>query len=674
MLSVLFLLVAIQTPARVEPRTGEWHAELTSPNGPLPFTFDLSRDGERLVTRIHNGSEIVEVPDSRLEWITRTSADGGPSDMLGFVVFDFPHYEAQVRASIEDGGSTLTGEWRKRAGPDRWTTLPFQARAGSKARFDVEPDEPKKIRPTVVGRWRVRFEKDDLPAVAIIESASGQNGITGTVLTATGDYRYLAGNASRGVLHLSCFDGAHAFLFAGEVQTDGTLKGTFSSGDRWTDTWTAVRDEHAQLPDEMSHAHWNDGFGLAQLAYPDLDGNLVSLGDARFAGKVRILQVTGSWCPNCHDETELLAKLDHEYQGKGLSITALCFELTGEHGRDSAQAKKLLGRHGAQYLGLLCGRSDRALAQQALPALDTVFAFPMTVFLHKDGRVRAVHAGFSGPATGAEYDKLRTQFHSIIDELIAEPQPKPSIQAAQITGGLWRDERDRTFTSFERGEDGAWHFTSLEMTRFDGPTRTDPVDSGIAVIDGSTVRLGSTVLFYDAHADVMLDARDVAHRYTPASRSPFPHVDGAGYSEMPLILEGLTSTDVVRRRDSTFYLALQIVQDRHTPPEFGGGQLDPGLAVNLLPLVTDADVQVRATACWAAGVVGLDKAIPVLVASLGHGFAPVRREAARALGSLHAVDALAQLQKMSTEDDDPLVRERAGASAQSLRAAPPARK
>jgi hypothetical protein len=359
--------------------------------------------------------------------------------------------------------------------------------------------------------------------------------------------------------------------------------------------------------------------------------------------------------------------MDQKYREKGLSITALCFEVTGEHERDAAQAKKMLARHGAQYLGLLCGRSDRALAQQALPALDTVFAFPMTVFLHKDGRVRAVHAGFSGPATGAAYETLRTEFTHIVDELLAEKVSGSSVADAEVTGELWRDERERTFTDCERGDDGAWHYKVLQMTRFDGPTRTDPIERGVVIVDGSTVRLGNTVLFHDARARVMLDASDVEHRFTPAARSPFPFVDAAGYSEMPLILAGLSSTDAVRRRESVFYLALQIVQDRMTPPEMGGGQLDPGLGVNLLPLVDDADVQVRATACWAAGVVGLTKTVPSLTASLGHGFAPVRREAARALGRLHAVDALTLLEKLAAQDDDPLVRARAAESVQSLR-------
>jgi hypothetical protein len=279
-----------------------------------------------------------------------------------------------------------------------------------------------------------------------------------------------------------------------------------------------------------------------------------------------------------------------------------------------------------------------------------------------------VHAGFSGPATGAAYEKTRAEFSSLVDELLAEKESASAIGEAEVTGELWRDERERTITEFERGADGAWHYTTKEITRFDRPTRTDPLDSGVVIVDGTTVRLGGTVLFHDARARVMLDASDVEHRYTPAARSPFPFVDGAGYSEMPLILEGLSSTDAVRRRESVFYLALQIAQDRHTPPEMGGGQLDPGLSVNLVPLVDDADVQVRATACWAAGVVGLEKTVPSLVASLGHGFAPVRREAARELGRLKAVDALPRLEKMAAEDDDPLVRARADESAKLLRA------
>jgi thiol-disulfide isomerase/thioredoxin len=660
MLIALFVLPMLQTPPAPKVGPGPWHAVLASPTGPLPFELVLRREDGHLAAAIRNGAESVDVPDTRMEWTARTS-DEGPSWQL---VLDFPHYDAQIRASLESDGAKLSGEWRKRSGPDRWTTLPFHAEAGAAPRFGVPAgavDEGARV----LGRWKVQFQKDTQPAVAVFEA--GTSAIDGTLLTPTGDFRYLSGAFAADRLRLSCFDGAHAFLIDGMLQSDGTLKGTFSSGDAWTDTWTAVRDADAKLPDEMAHAHWNDAFGLAQLQYADLDGSLVNLGDARFAGQVRILQVTGSWCPNCHDETDLLAKMERAYRGKGLSIVALCFELTGEEARDSEQAHRLLARHDARYLGLLCGRSDRELAQQALPALDRVFAFPMTVFLHRDGRVRAVHAGFSGPATGAEHEKLRARFTSIVDELLAEPKPKPSIEEAEVAGELWRDERARTFTSFERDKDGTLRFTALEMTRFDGPTRTDPVDSGVATIDGTTVRLGSTILHFDARARVMLDASDVGHRYTPATRSPFPYLDATGYSEMPQILAGLSSTDATFRRESVFYLALQIVQDRMKPPEMGGGQLDPGLGVNLLASCADPDPQVRATAAWAVGVVGLEKAVPMLVKDLDHGFAPVRREAARALGRLKQTAVQARLGTMAVQDVDPLVRNCAAESAEALR-------
>ena len=416
------------------------------------------------------------------------------------------------------------------------------------------------------------------------------------------------------------------------------------------------------------HASWDDAFGLAQLSYPDLAGELVSLGDARFAGRVRILQIAGSSCPACHDQTAFLTELDRTYRDRGLSITALCFELTGLRDRDAEQARRMLERHGATYPALLAGRQQEAAAQQALPALGPAFDLPTTVFLHRDGRVRAVHAGFPGPDAGDEQARLRAQLTDIVEDLLAEPLPEASVHEARIVHELWRDERERTFTSIERGEDGRLRFTTMEMTRFDRPTRTEPVGEGVAVIDGATVRLGREILHYDARAHVMLDAGDVAHRYTPAARSPFPVVGGTGHSETAGILAGLSSTDAVLRRESAFYLALQLVQDRHTPPEMGGGQLDPGLAANVLPLVADGDTQVRATASWAAGVVGLDAAADKLMENLEHGFAPVRREAARALGALRHEPALQRLEKLAEHDIDPLVRASAAESVRRLRA------
>jgi thiol-disulfide isomerase/thioredoxin len=620
--------------------TGTWNARLDSPQGALPFGLEIAKRDAGLAATVINGQERIDVPLER-------ASDGR-------YVFDFPHYAAKLEARVDASGRVLWGAWTKRAGPDTTRTLPFHAELSTAPRA-IGADASQRAA-QVSGRWRVRFAKDADPAVALFQPSTTTPGaIEGTFLTATGDFRYLAGTYEEQLV-LACFDGAHAFRFAADLQADGSLKGTFASGPAWTDTWTAVRDDAAKLPDEFGRVHWDDSYGWNELWFAGFDGPLRSLGDARSDGRVRILQVTGSWCPNCHDETALLAELQREYGPKDLEVTALCFELTGERETDTKAAERMLARHRAGYRGLLVGRSDKQLAQEALPALDRVFAFPTTLFVDRAGRVRAVHAGFSGPATGAAHTALRAEFRQRIEELLAE---KPAVDEAlreRIGRELWRDELRRTFTTLARDDKGAWSFTTMEMTRFDGPTRTDPVASGPAHFHDANVHFLDTSWTYDRHAHVLLDPFDCGRRLTPGTRSPFPVVDGVGFPDLPQILEGLSSGNPIRRRESAYYLALQIVADRATPPEFGGGQIAGGTETNLVPLLADADPRVRATAAWAVGFTGLAAAAEALEKCLDHGYAPVRREAARALKELAPKAASARLAVLAVHDVDPHVR------------------
>lgn len=632
-----FLLVL----ATLDVKPGTWRAWLDSPGGELPFVLAIDTKDGQIISTLKNGPDSESVPE------TRVTGDD--------IVFSFPHYDATVSAKITENGTRLDGEWVKRKGVDAFARLHFHARAEAIVPRKVDSKAATKLSDVIANRWSVRFEKSPGAAVGIFALGDEPGSLTGTFATATGDFRYLAGRVDDSDMTLACFDGAHAFLFQAKLRDDGTLQGTFHSGDAWSETWTAKRDPNAALDDEMSHARWNDGFGLAQLEYPDLSGNLVSLGDPRNFGKARILQLSGSWCPNCQDETSYLKELDAKYRDRGLSITTLCFETTGEREHDTAQAQRLLQRHGARFPALLAGRNDRVLAQQALPALDTLFAFPTTIFLHKDGRVRAVHAGFSGPATGEDYTRLRERFEKLVQELIDEPAPLASPVEDVLVSEMWRDERNREHVTFTRQESGTIQFDAWEMTRFDRPTKTTPTAAGLVEVTGASVWFADTTWQFDARAKVLLDPRDRGHRLTPAARSPFPVVDDVGYSELPQIVEGLASTDATRRRESAYYLAVQLVTSAHTPREFGGGMLDPTLAEKIVPLVSDSDPLVRATASWAVGHLGAASATKALVENLAHGFAPVRRESARALGKLRAESAVPALTKLAN-DIDPLVR------------------
>lgn len=608
-------------------REGLWCASLASPGGKLSFGLEIKVVDHALQATLVNGSERIAVPSARLE--------------KGELVLEIPHYDAILIATLSEQGDRLGGEWRKRSGSDRWTKLPFAAVHAKNGSCEV-PSPRKADEPTVDGRWSVKFSASEDPAVGVFQT-QGTQAVEGTFLSTTGDYRYLAGTFTDRHLRLSCFDGTHAFLFDARLQDDGTLKGDFWSGDRWHETWTATRDARAELPDTYGRARWNEDIGLATLLFPDMDGQERSLADPEFAGQARIVQILGSWCPNCHDETHYLAELDRRYRARGLSIVGLAFEITGDFERDAEQVRRTAKRHGATYPMLLAGLSDREKARQALPALGGLFAFPTTIFLHKDGRVRAVHSGFAGPGTGEEYTKLKGEFEKLVLELLNEPQPDDAPAWKALQSDDWRDERDRAIVRIERDAAGKATFTAWEALRWDRPTRQDPIARGDVSATGTSVRIGPDLYHLDRRAGVLLDARDVGHRLTPATRSPFPIVDGKSYWEPEPLLAAVKSADPLVRREAIVYVTLQIL-GRDLEAEF-----DP------TPALADADLDVRCAAAWSAGQLKAVQASPALVECLSSGNAALRREAARALGKLGSKDAVDRLNALS-HDLDPLVR------------------
>lgn len=390
---------------RASPVAGIWRAWIESPGGELPFSLLIDDTGSELRAQIGNGSEWIDIPSCTFE---------GAS-----LVFEMPHYDSRFNLTPGSDG-VWSGRWKKRRGKDKWADMFLHATRNDARRFtDLNSSLPPSAG-RFDGRWAVDFATDDDPAVAIFRSVGDSDAVTGTILTTTGDYRYLAGNARSQSLRLSCFDGAHAFLFHIRHNDDGTLSGDFWSSANWHETFTATREDQATLPDAFVQTSWNNALALEDVSFPDLDGTPRSLADPAFAGKARILQIFGSWCPNCHDASDFMAKLDREFGPQGLSILGLAFELTGEHERDAEQARRYAERHGVTYPILIAGVADKAKATESLGLLDRVRSFPTTVFLHGDGRVRAIHTGFTGPATGEAYDELRANFRAIIKELLAE--------------------------------------------------------------------------------------------------------------------------------------------------------------------------------------------------------------------------------------------------------------
>ncbi len=400
---------------------GLWRAWVETPGGSLPFRLEVARGEEggarALRAWMVNGPERLEIPV--------VSFAGGRLSLR------IDYFDSTIEARVVDGGDRLEGSWSKRRGPEEVATLVFGARLGSFPLFEqIKPARgtPWAPREQVAGRWKVRFKDDADGAIGVFE-IDDEGGALGTFLTPTGDYRYLAGVFDGVRLRLSCFDGSHAFLFDARVipETPGAKTGVTLDGDFWSgahahDTWTATRDDSASLPDawrQTTPVVSGAGAAIGGLAFLDQNGALRRLDDPAFAGQARIIEVFGSWCPNCFDATHFLKELHQTYGPRGLAILGIAFEVTGDRKRDLAQVQTYIRRTGIEWPVLLGGRANKEEASRALPMIDRLRSYPTFLFVDRGGLVRAVYTGFSGPATGEEHQKLRAAFTRLIEEMLA---------------------------------------------------------------------------------------------------------------------------------------------------------------------------------------------------------------------------------------------------------------
>lgn len=413
------------------PVAGIWDAELTCPGGAIEFELALAppqramseddpaaseprgEPGSEWWATIRNGEETIRVPEVRIE-----------DDR---VRLEFTHYGSAVTARISADGRTLEGRWKRRRGVDRWTEMPFRAvwsRSGLERPTESTDVELPPERATVHGRWSVDFSSSDERAVGIFgEDPRGRGrGLVGTFLTTVGDYRFLGGRAENDgrTLRLSVFDGAHAFLFIARLEDDDTLVGDFWSRDVWHETWTARRDPDAALPDGFGLTAWNEAADLGALRFPTPEGELVALDDPRLGTGPRIIEVFGTWCPNCNDATEYLVELHRRFGSRGLSITGLAFEYTGDFEIDAERVRAYRTHHGIEFPLLVAGVADKSKASEALPILDRVRAYPTMIFMDREGAVRAIYTGFNGPATGELHERLRDDVERVIESMLTD--------------------------------------------------------------------------------------------------------------------------------------------------------------------------------------------------------------------------------------------------------------
>lgn len=386
-------------------KTGVWKGVIQRPDGQqIVFNFEVKPVGGKTVLYVLNATERLLVDDIRQQgdslWIT------------------MPFFDAHFATVIKKDGS-LEGKFIKISG-DRRSEIPFYAVPGNKERYPVTARPARHV----TGRWAVTFGegKEITPAVGEFKQAANGK-VTGTFLTPTGDYRFLEGSLSKDTLKLSAFDGSHVYLFVAKLDNDSTItQAVFYSGGTGKEGWVARKDPNATLPDGFDAVKLRPGESKLNFRFPSTEGEQISINDARFNNKVVIIQIMGSWCPNCMDETKFLVDYYKKNKQHGVEIVGLAYERTTDFERSKKALASFQKRLGINYPVLVATAavSDPQRTEKTLPQIEPLQGFPTTIFIDKKGNVRKIHTGYDGPATGQHYEAFKKEFEELVSSLINE--------------------------------------------------------------------------------------------------------------------------------------------------------------------------------------------------------------------------------------------------------------
>jgi thiol-disulfide isomerase/thioredoxin len=396
-LVVLLSAAGVAAQSKTPSLAGRWDAVVTANKTEIPFQFEIGADGNAVRGSFFNG-------DRRI-----TSTSGTFDDNV--LTLDFAQMASRLKLTLADGA--FSGEYQRARG------APYPVRA-TKAKA-ATPQRTANV-PSIDGTWIVtaRSNKGET-AWRFIAKQNGPD-VSATILRVDGDTGTLTGSFRDGRFVLSHFSGARPLLLEVTPAADGTI----TLKQNGTTELVGAREGNARAAaigaptDPAYHTSVRDANEPFVFAFPDLTGRIVSNTDPKFAGKVVLVNISGSWCPNCHDEAPFLSALYKKYRAKGLEIVALSFEEEDQL-KNPTRVRAFMNTYGIEYTVLIPGIPDDAPAK--LPQAVNLNAFPTTFVLGRDGRVKAVHAGFPSPGSGVFYTKAEKEMTELVERLLSERTP-----------------------------------------------------------------------------------------------------------------------------------------------------------------------------------------------------------------------------------------------------------
>ena len=425
--SILLLATFLQGQNTGAPQLAcRWQAEITATRDgveeryPVPFVLQVEASGEGLRAALVNGSSRVEFSSVLQQ---------GRELTLRLDQYD----AAMTLHCASERCEKLEGEYVRRKGKIEAhypvvATCATQHDTQPNTQLKTQPKEPSAAltSPELTGSWHFDFtnpdgSKPESEAEAPGSFAQQGHHVEGTIAPISGDYGMLSGNVDQGGVHLSRFDGVHLLRMDGRVVSENRIEGVFheraGTALNFVATRTATAEGFAEAERTTTVADAGEPF---RFHGTDAEGKEVTESDPRFHGKVVLIDIFGTWCPNCHDEAPLLASLYEQYHAKGLEIVGLDYEYVNDPERSRRLISVYRKKYNITFPLLLAGTTDPGDVEKSLPQLRHFGAFPTTIFLDRHGRVHIVHTGFSGPATG-RLDELKEHFRQTVEKLLAEP-------------------------------------------------------------------------------------------------------------------------------------------------------------------------------------------------------------------------------------------------------------
>ncbi len=380
--------------------SGAWRFSLDLNGRALPFNvelYEVDTDNPRGV--IINASE--QIPFSNVT----ISADS--------LFLEIGLFNAALNMRIESP-SLITGEWRDYDKENY--AVPLVAEYDKDYRFT-----PSKSSTSTSSQYKVTFYENDSTsqnAILVLDNDTGR--LSGTFLTETGDYRYLDGNVMNQSIYLSTFDGSHAFLFQAKIKGDSLVDGIFNSGIHYESSWVGVVDSLFQLRNPKALTFLNPGYDKFNFRLPNQDGDTVTWEDLNLDGKVVIIDIMGSWCPNCIDANKAIKELIAPYDKSDIELVPIAFEYTDNLKASREKVFNMQRKIGLPEKFLFGGLASKKNAADKLPALNHVMSFPTLLFIDKERNVEQIYTGFYGPGTGRYYREFMVDTKQLLNRLISE--------------------------------------------------------------------------------------------------------------------------------------------------------------------------------------------------------------------------------------------------------------